>query len=272
MNYLLARIRDKKNGIRLVLSNHEIYETPDMLDTAVPYSPDDSLEDGEWFFLDHFAQREYCPEVLRTPINGTKYPAISDNELGIISFLCSAQDNGLFYIQRVTKSQLLRQKRIVFGDSVKFERNSREIVINTFPDAIYRSSDDRLFFRKLSSITAVFPGIDEIFREATDDETQNFLSAEFIVTGTTYDSSCVKKPNRKRIALAKEAIENYDDEQKKAVFDSIREYYPSIVNDDKTFKIETDDDLTYLLYGVLQRYYTTADGREKRIASAVRKL
>ena len=124
----------------------------------------------------------------------------------------------------------------------------------------------------LSAITAIFHGIDEIFREATDEETNNFLASDFIVVGESYNSSCVKKPNRKRIALAKEALNSYDSEQKAAVLQSIRDYYPSIINNDDSFKIETDDDLTYLLYGVLQRYYTTVDGREKLIASSVRKL
>ena len=272
MNYLLARIRDRRNGMRCVLSNQEMYESPNTLDSAVPYAPDDSLEEGEWFYLDNFTQRDYCLDILRSPVNGTAYAAITDDELGIISFLCSVQDDGLVYFQRVTKTQLLRQKRVVFGDSVRFEENSREIVINSAPDAIYRSTDNRLFFQKLSAITTIFHGIDEIFREATDEETNNFLASDFIVVGESYDSSCVKKPNRKRIALAKEALNSYDAEQKAAVLQSIRDYYPSIINDDDSFKIETDDDLTYLLYGVLQRYYTTADGREKRIASSVRSL
>jgi hypothetical protein len=128
-------------------------------------------------------------------------------------------------------------------------------------------ADDRLFFQKLSSITTIFHGIDEIFREATDEETSSFLTNDFIVTGESYNSSCVKKPNRKRIALANEALNSYDSDQKVAVLQSIRIYYPSIINDDNSFKIDTDDDLTYLLYGILQRYYTTADGREKLIAS-----
>ena len=98
------------------------------------------------------------------------------------------------------------------------------------------------------------------------------MASDFIVMGESYNSSYVKKPNRKRIALAKEALDSYDDEQRVAVLKSIRDYYPSIINDDNSFKIETDEDLTYLLYGVLQRYYTTADGREKRIASSVRSL
>ena len=96
MNCLLARIRDRRNGMRCVLSNQEIYEIPNTLDSAVPYTPDDSLEDGEWFYLDNFTQRDYCLDILRSPFNGTAYAAITDDELGIISFLCSVQDGGIF--------------------------------------------------------------------------------------------------------------------------------------------------------------------------------
>lgn len=147
MNYLLARIRDRRNGMRCVLTNQKIYKPPDTLDSAVPYAPDDSLENGEWFYLDNFSQREYCLDILKTPINGAAYAAIADDEFNIISFLCSSQDDGLIYFQRVAKTQLLRQKRIVFGADVKYEENSKEIVINTVPDAIYRPADDRLFFQ-----------------------------------------------------------------------------------------------------------------------------
>ena len=272
MNYLLARVRDRRNGIRCVLSNQKIYNAPDTLDTAVPYAPDDTLEEDEWFYLSDFTQKDYCPDLLKCPLNGTAYAEIDEGELDTISFLCCLQDDGLVYFQIVTKTQLLRRKRIVFGNAVKFEDNAREIVINSYPDAIFRAADNRLFFRNLSSITSIFRGIDEIFREATDEETKSFLASDFIVAGENYDSSCVKKANRKRIALAKEALDSYDPEQKKAVLSSIREYYPSIINDDNSFKIENDEDLTYLLYGILQRYYTTADGREKRIASSVRSL
>lgn len=272
MEYLLARIRDRRNGMRYVLANQAVYSPPDSLTSAVPYAPDDSLEDGEWFFLDNFSQRKFCLDFLKVPFNGTAYAAITENELDLISFLCAVQDDGFIYFQKVAKVHLLRQNRIVFGDVVRYEKDSREIVINPFADAIYHISEDRLFFRKLSAITAIFHGIDEIFREATDNEANSFLSSDFIAVSEDFDCSKVKKPNRKRIALAKEALEGYDEEQKAAVLQSIRTYYPSIINDDNSFKINNDEDLTFLLYGVLQRYYTTADGREKRIASAVRKL
>ena len=272
MDFLLARIRDRRNGMRCVLSERAVYTCPDSLATAVPYAADDALEDGEWFYLDGFSQRPYCIDFLRKPFNGTRPAAITEEELDRISFLCAVQDDGLIYFQRVTKPQLLRRKRIVFGEAVRYEESSREIVINSFADAIYRASDDRLFFTKLSAITSIFHGIDEIFREATEVETSDFLAKDFIVLNPEFDGSNVKKPNRKRIALAKEALDSYDAEQKSAVLHSIKTYYPSIINDDNTFRINNDEDLTFLLYGILQRYYTTPDGREKRIASAIRKL
>ena len=197
---------------------------------------------------------------------------INNDELDIISYLCAVQEDRYFCFQRVTKKQLLIKKRIVFSDPVKFEDNTREIVVNSIPDAIYCCLTDRLYFKKLSSITAIFPGIEEIFREATKEETNIFLESEFIVITGTYNADSVKQPNRKRIALAQKALAEYDEQQKAAVLESIREYYPSIINDENTFKIESDEDLTYLLYGIMQRYYTTADGREKCIASSVRKL
>lgn len=272
MNYLLARIRDRRSGMRLVLSNQAIYESPEGLDSAAPYAPDDSLDEGEWFYLENFSQREYCPDFLKEPINGAAYATMADSESDIMSFLCSVQDDGLIYFQRVTKTQLLRQKRLVLGEAYRFEESSKEIIIKSSPDAVYRASDNRLFFQKLSAITAIFNGIDEIYREATKQETNSFLASDFIVLSESFNGSCVKQPNRKRIALAQEALNSFDDAQKKAVLQSIRNYYPSIINDDDSFKIESDKDLTYLLYGVLQRYYTTADGQEKRIASSVRKL
>lgn len=272
MNYLLARVRDRRNGIRCVLTDQEVYAAPDTLNSAVPYAADDALDDGEWFYLDAFREKEYCPDILKGTFNGTAYQAIGDEEFEIISFLLSYQDDGYVYFQRVAKAQVLRQKRICFGDTVTFKQDSREIVINPLPDAIYSPAQNRLYFQKLSAITSIFKGIDQIYKEATEEETNAFLASDFIVTDEAFDTSCVKKPNRKRIALAKEAMDSYDEEQKRAVFSSIRTYYPSIINDDNTFKVNSEEDLTYLLYGIMQRFYTTADGREKRIASSVRSI
>lgn len=274
MNYLLAHTRNRKSSLKLVLPNEDgIYKISESLSSSIPYTAEDSIdEEYEWFFLDNFSHRKYCPEFTTLPINGTKYIPIKENEIKLISYLCSIQDGGLFCFQKVEKKQILKEKFLIFGDSFEIVENSKKIIINDIPDAIYRKEDDKLFFKKLSPIKKIFKGIDEIFREATDDEVKNFLASDFIIKAENYDFSNVKTLNRKRIALAKEVLKNYDDEQKAAIFQSIRHYYPSIVNDDNSFKIETDKDLESLLYGILQRFYTTADGRDRRIATSVRSL
>lgn len=149
MNYLLARIRDRKNGMRCLLSNQKTYDAP------------------------------------------------------YISFLCSSQDDGLIYFQRVTETQLLQKKRVVFGDIVKYEESSKEIIINSTPDAIYSATNDKLFFQKLSSITAIFHGIDKSYHEATEEETRAFLESDFIVKGALYNRSCVKNQIASELPLLK---------------------------------------------------------------------
>ena len=57
MNYLLARVRDRKTGMRCLISNMRIYDIPGDTISAVPYSPEDSLEEDEWFFLDNFKNK-----------------------------------------------------------------------------------------------------------------------------------------------------------------------------------------------------------------------
>ena len=154
MDQLLARIRDRKGGIRSILTDRKIYEIPDMINAAIPYSPEDSLEEGEWFYLPEFSKRSYCPEFVTSAINNTAYALIDDSELDMLAYICCIQDEDLFCFQNVTKRQLLKRRVIVFGSPIKYSDGTREISINQIPDAIYRKNDDRLFFRKLSAITA----------------------------------------------------------------------------------------------------------------------
>ena len=76
-------------------------------------------------------------------------------------------------------------------------------------------------------------------------------------------------PNRKRIALALSQLRNFEDDQKEIIFDSIKEYCPNLVTASDKFQISSEDDLKLLLYGIGQRFYTTPDGKEKRIANSI---
>ncbi|WP_027437694.1 hypothetical protein [Lachnospira multipara] len=78
----------------------------------------------------------------------------------------SVQDN-VYFFQRILKHSIMMKKRITLGDTIRLDQGERSIVINSTPDAIYVKDDDILYFKKLSTISPIFKGIDELYREAT---------------------------------------------------------------------------------------------------------
>ena len=60
--------------------------------------------------------------------------------------------------------------------------------------------------------------------------------------------------------------------EKKEIYHYIAEYCPGISNGKNRFHVKTNDDLTLVLYGIEQRFYTTPVGDEKRIANSVIKI
>jgi curved DNA-binding protein CbpA len=75
-------------------------------------------------------------------------------------------------------------------------------------------------------------------------------------------------PNRKRIALVSEVLEKLSDDEKQAIYDYTNQYGRVMYFDGK-FKIETDEDLKFVLWGIEQRFYTTPITGEKRVANSV---
>lgn len=113
-----------------------------------------------------------------------------------------------------------------------------------------------------------------MYREATEEETEEFLKNDFIELADCYGVVNVKKSNRKRIALAMKILENFSRRDKQKILKYIHEYYPALKYDDtkKVFTIGSEDEMKYLLFGIEQRYYTTPVTKERRVANSVIQL
>lgn len=58
-------------------------------------------------------------------------------------------------------------------------------------------------------------------------------------------------------------------QEKKEMFDYIKDYYPNLnVNNGKA-QISNEEDLKNILYGLEERFYTTLISKEKRIANSI---
>ena len=124
------------------------------------------------------------------------------------------------------------------------------MVINDSPDAVYCSETDILYFRKLEPIVGIFKGIADLYREATDVETEQFLQNDFITLKNEYGVSSVKTANRKRIALAVKTLSELSQDDRSNIFNYIGEYCPDLKTEDDTFSVGSEDDLKMVLYGI----------------------
>lgn len=263
--------RRKNSKYKFITSTHStVFQIPSNLSESVEYSSGVLLESGEWFMVPEFRTKTYCIPLLQNEsFSSVNYERFGLSDFGNILYLCGVHDAGFYLFQRVTPAKQIKKKILSIGATCEYKESSKDIYINESPDAIYSVKDDVLYFRKLQSIVLIFRGIDELYREATDEEVKKFLKNKFIELGEGFTSDNVKTNNRKRIALAIETLNNFSNKDMKTVFKYIKGYCPELSIRGNKFKIHDDDSLKRLLYGIEQRYYTTLVGEEKRLANSV---
>lgn len=234
-----------------------------------PYTPGATLQDDDWFCIANAREKEYSIDLLSEAFTTADFESLTRAEFKNIDYLFVIDDQFIFF-QNVSKTKLVAQKRIVhFGEGFTYKTDCAEIVIKDFPDAIYDKTTDCLYFKKLESITSIFKGIDMLYREATQEETDGFLANDFIRLKDDYSSSKVKTANRKRIALAVKTLAELSKSDREHIFQYIGDYCPDLKVSENAFEVGSENELKMLLYGIEQRFYTTPVGGEKRLANSV---
>lgn len=273
MDHVIAKVKRlrKETHFKLV-SDKTLYEfiklDPKL---CVTYKADHNLDEDAWFIVKNFSDQDYFPDFAKKEVDIKNYNDLPKTRFADITYLCAIQGEDL-YFQKVTPSLFLKQKTIYFGDAVVVEDDKQRLVVNSQPDAVYFSAIDSLAFKSLATISSIFPGIDELYKEATQEEVRQFLREPFIKLTNGFDAEKVSKPNRKRIALALETLAALPEQDKQSIILYINAYCEnSLTLDVKTgqFEIPGDGELKLLVYGIEQRFYTTQIGQEKRIANSV---
>lgn len=268
MNHLIAKVRDRKNKYRKVVSGHTYYSDITITDSVL-YNPATILEDEQWYKLEKFSEQEYCLDFLKDTWDSTEYDLINKIDADRIAYLCAYQEDGIYCFQRIYKSSVLNNKCFTIGDKVNFEQGKCMVVINEKPDAVYKKKEDILYFKKLETIAPIFKGIDVLYKEATVQDVTMFFQEPFMEVNVEFTPESVGKANRKRLALVHKTLEKLDANDKKSIFAYTDEYYPELAYDGEKFTINNDEDLKNLLYGIEERFYTTPVTHEKRAANSI---
>jgi hypothetical protein len=276
MDHVLVKVKKlRKKPIFKLISDYTLFPKLEIDPAAcIPYNPDHNLDEECWFKVEEFSEQAYCSEILTSDFDAKDHDDLPKDKFPDISHICALQGDD-FYFQKVTPSLFLRRKTFVFGEVAEVEDDRLRLVINAQPDAVYFSALDVLIFKNLATISSIFPGIDELYKEATQEEVKQFLDEPFITLRNEFDADKVSKPNRKRIALAMATLAALPEQDKEGMLSYIDGYCGESLKfnkDSGMFDISTDNDLKMLIYGIEQRFYTTQFGQEKRLANSVQAL
>lgn len=276
MDQVLARVkRKRKKQYFKLISDKTLFETVDIdLSSCVVYNPDHNLDEDSWFKIDKFSQQAYCIDLLKKEFDSKDFDDLTKDQFTQIAYLFSVQ-GGDFYFQKITPMLFIKRKTLSFGETAQLEESENRLVVNQAPDAVYFTKSDTLVFRGLATISSIFNGIDVLYKEATDNEVEQFLDESFIELNNDYELSKVSKPNRKRIGLAMATLQAMPAEDRIGILGYIDDYCKQKLKFDQQsqkFEISTDSELKLLLYGIEQRFYTTPFGRQRRIANSVQSI
>jgi len=276
MDHVFAK--SKGHGKKLIfklISDSALFDAVEIEPSfCVEYTPDHNLDENAWFKVDGFSQKAFCLDFLKENFDSKDFDDLKKDQFVKIAYIFSAQGND-FYFQKISPSLFICKKSIAFGEVAKVEEGGNRLIINNQPDAIYFKNLDTLVFRSLPSISGIFKGIDELYKEATNDEVGEFLGESFISLGSDFGVQSVSKPNRKRIALAMASLANMSPQDRGDMLTYINDYCNDKLSFDAEsgkFEITKDDELKLLLYGVEQRFYTTPFGKQKRLANSVQNV
>ncbi|OOF00224.1 ATP F0F1 synthase synthase [Salinivibrio sp. MA351] len=276
MDHVLAKVkRLRKKPHRKIISDSRLFDRIQVnVDACVAYDPDHNLDEDAWFKVERFSQQDFCPDIFRLPFDSKDYDDLEKAQFEDIICVISVQ-YGDFYLQKVSPSLFIHRKTITFGEAAEIEESGHRLVIKDKPDAVYLRQEDTLIFTSLATISSIFKGIDILYKEATDQEVEDFLDKDFIDLSDDYNVDDVSKPNRKRIALAMDTLNRMEADERTQIIDYINSYCDQKLRfdeDNEKFEIRNDEELKYLLYGIEQRFYTTPLSRERRLANSVQSM
>lgn len=277
MDFLLGLVKEKKdkkyktNYVKL-LSNSKVFNLPDDIGEGISYDTEYKLEDDEWFSVENFSQQPYCSQFLKNRFISTDYRQIKASEKKYLQHLVYISDQ-IFYFQDISATSIIKNKLLSLK-KMEVEKESEIIIIKELPDCIYIQSKDTLFFKNLITASRIFKGMNVLYKEATKEEVTSFLENSFIKLENNFHEGKIKKANRKRISMTLEVLSKLSNRQLKNIFSYTRSYVKGLKYDDKNaaFLIENEIDLKNLMYGINERFYTTKQGKEKRVANSVRTI
>ncbi len=270
MGNLIGKLKNDEYYNIVALDSGSIYSEDESLQ-LIPYDYRYILEDGEWFVIKKFSEQTYGN--IDHLENTTNFDQLTVGQYKKIKHLVF-MDGNLFFFEKITPAKILKKKALTFSNSNEptLENKPKIIIFNERPDAVYDKNKDELSFRNLGALKDIFIGIDVLYREATDEETQEFVLQSCVALSSNFNINQIKPANRKRITMVWGNYQKWSSDLKNNFIQYADKYCKDIVCENDKFIVNNETELKRILYAMDERYYTTELQEQKRLANSVQTL
>lgn len=263
---LLFKILKNINLSTVISKSNKTLMTFDKEQDQCNYDPETLLDTGQCYVLKKFSETPYCLDFLKRSFSTASYEQWDKKKLDIEYILNT--DGEDFFFRKYSKTQLLKNNWFALSEEPSL-KNEKIITIKPYASAYYSKIEDTLYFYALTQLKGIFPNIENLYKEATRTEVNNFLNSDFFNI-EEYDNERIGMANRKRIALFQENFDSIND--KDAFFKILSDFCPNVTVENGKATIETEDHLKQVLFAVGERYYETPISHEKRLANSIIKI
>ncbi|MDR0580340.1 MAG: hypothetical protein LBG21_07050 [Campylobacteraceae bacterium] len=283
---LFVKLKGRRGENKVVFTDDEniqkvsFFALPIILpDKIIQFDAERKIEYDEWFYIE--IDNEHST-MMDTFVNCSQNTADINTILAddyskvetIFKIETTEDEKHQIIFQKITNANRIESKTLLLfvGDHPEIVKQDKSIDFSDRVDA-YFDGENKIYFRNFSTIRSLFEGIEDYYREATDDEVQRITQNIMLQVNEGIN---VGVRNRKKIAtiLSDENIK-LDDVNFQ---NKIREYakkYPEIsieTTQDGKYIINDNKDLEIFLALVGGRYYTSEITGEKMEAKAIEKL
>ena len=277
MNKIFAKLKNDQHVIVYenpdpeVLKN--IYKIPNVK-LAIPFEIDSrSLAENEWYFITPTEERkeemlsEYVSEGTGTmldPMHAEHYKEIR------VAYMISGEEK--FFIKMTSRRVIRAQQYVVFGETPQLIDQGNAISLSGEVDAYWNGT--KLFFKKFSLIQSLFPGIKKMYKELTEQETNEFLSSTLFELKEEMSSDFVALSNRKKIAsiIDGKVIDLKDTETCEKYLEYAKQYNLDLEIADGKIALIDNSDIGKVISLLGESFYTTEITGERREIRSSRKL
>lgn len=251
-----------------------LYSTVEGLKT-IEFDPYYKLEENEIFVISKFSEKiSKNDKELLTDFNliAINLEQLDFNQWKDLDFLVHSKNRWNFF-QRVIGKKYLTEKTFLKCLPLGVTQISKElkgIEINNNSYLMYHIVEDKFYFKKLEDAIKIFKEIENLLREATTSEIEEFFDIPLINNNSSIDKSKISSYKRKKILLALNEFKNKGKKLEELVAYGNIYYEEYFV--DKQIIIDDTDKLDIILDIIHENYYTTKISGERRKSNSNKKI